>query len=122
MSNKKTIDKFRENILEGRKNFVGTKPLYCDIQDDCKILSDAVTQYKKVVEQNQSLQKQILWQKEQMEKDNQYIVKLEEANMLLLQQVEQNDVRTTNLIYPLEQDVEILKRQVETLKTELLKK
>lgn len=102
MSNKKTIDKFRENILEGRKNFVGTKPLYCDIQDSCKILSDAITQYNKVVEQNQSLQKQILWQKEQMEKDNQYLIKLEEANMLLLQQVEQNDVRTTNLIYPLE--------------------
>lgn len=122
MSNQKTINKLKENIIEGKKNFVGTKPLYCDIQDSCKMLSDAVVQYNKVVEQNQSLQKQILWQKEQMEKDNQYIVKLEEANMLLLQQVEQNDVRTTNLIYPLEQDVDVLKKQVESLKAELLKK
>lgn len=101
MSNQKTINKLKENIIEGKKNFIGTKPLYCDIQDSCKMLSDAVVQYNKVVEQNQSLQKQILWQKERMEKDNQYLIKLEEANMLF------------------EQDVEILKRQVESLKAEL---
>lgn len=88
----------RENILSGANNFVGTKPNYCDIQEDCKPLREAVTQYNLVVKQNQSLQREVLWQKEQMEKDNQYLIKLEEANMLL------------------EQDVETLKKQLETIK------
>lgn len=98
MSNQKTINKMRENILSGANNFVGTKPNYCDIQEDCKPLREAVTQYNLVVKQNQSLQREVLWQKEQMEKDNQYLIKLEEANMLL------------------EQDVETLKKQLETIK------
>ena len=98
MSNQKTINKMRENILSGANNFVGTKPSYCDIQEYCKPLREAVTQYNLVVKQNQSLQREVLWQKEQMEKDNQYLIKLEEANMLL------------------EQDVETLKRQLETIK------
>lgn len=101
MSNQKTINKMRENILSGANNFVGTKPSYCDIQEDCKPLREAVTQYNLVVKQNQSLQREVLWQKEQMEKDNQYLIKLEEANMLL------------------EQDVETLKAQVEILNERL---
>lgn len=100
MSNQKTINKIRENILSGANNFVGTKTNYCDIQEDCKLLREAVTQYNLVVKQNQSLQREVLWQKEQMEKDNQYLIKLEEANMLL------------------EQDVEILKRQLKTIKAD----
>lgn len=103
MSNQKTINKMRENILTGANNFVGTKPNYCDIQEDCKPLREAVTQYNLVVKQNQSLQKNILWLKGQMEKDNQYLIKLEEANMLL------------------EQDVETLKAQVEILNERLKK-
>ena len=98
MSNQKTINKMRENILSGANNFVGTKPNYCDIQKDCKLLALAKSQYDKVVEQNQSLQRNLLWYKEQAEKDNQYLIKLEEANMLL------------------EQDVETLKKQLETIK------
>ena len=43
----------------------------------------------------------MLWYKEQAEKDNQYLIKLEEANMLL------------------EQDVETLKQQIEALKERL---
>ena len=101
MSNQKTINKMRENILSGANNFVGTKPNYCDVQEDCKPLREAVTQYNLVVKQNQSLQREVLWQKEQMEKDNQYLIKLEEANMLL------------------EQDVETLKAQVEILNERL---
>ena len=98
MSNQKTINKMRENILSGANNFVGTQPNYCDIQKDCKLLALVKSQYDKVVEQNQSLQRNLLWYKEQAEKDNQYLIKLEEANMLL------------------EQDVETLKKQLETIK------
>lgn len=98
MSNQKIIDKMRENILSGANNFVGTKPNYCDIQKDCKLLALVKSQYDKVVEQNQSLQRNLLWYKEQAEKDNQYLIKLEEANMLL------------------EQDVETLKKQLKTIK------
>ena len=77
---------------------------YCDSQDDCKLLKNAVTQYNQVVKQNQDLQKEINWYKEQMGKDNQYVIKLEEANMLL------------------EQDVETLKTQVEALQDVLHRK
>ena len=98
MSNQKIIDKMRENILSGANNFVGTKPNYCDIQKDCKLLALVKSQYDKVVKQNQSLKRNLLWYKEQAEKDNQYLIKLEEANMLL------------------EQDVETLKKQLETIK------
>ena len=77
---------------------------YCDRQDDCKLLKNAVTQYNQVVKQNQDLQKEINWYKEQMGKDNQYVIKLEEANMLL------------------EQDIETLKTQVEALKDALCRK
>lgn len=101
MSNQKIIDKMRENILSGANNFVGTKPNYCDIQKDCKLLALVKSQYDKVVEQNQSLQRNLLWYKEQAEKDNQYLIKLEEANMLL------------------EQDIETLKQQIEALKERL---
>ena len=88
----------RENILSGANNFVGTKPNYCDIQKDCKLLALVKSQYDKAVEQIQSLQRNLLWYKEQAEKDNQYLIKLEEANMLL------------------EQDVETLKKQLKTIK------
>ena len=98
MSNQKTINKMRENILSGANNFVGTKPNYCDIQKDFKLLALVKSQYDKVFEQIQSLQRNLLWYKEQAEKDNQYIIKLEEANMLL------------------EQDIETLKKQLETIK------
>ena len=98
MSNQKTINKMRENILSGANNFVGTKPNYCDIQKDCKLLALVKSQYDKVVEQIQILQRDLLWYKEQAEKDNQYLIKLEEANMLL------------------EQDVETLKKQLKTIK------
>lgn len=77
---------------------------YCDSQDDCKLLKNAVTQCNQVVKQNQNLQKEINWYKEQMGKDNQYVIKLEEANMLL------------------EQDIETLKTQVEALKDALCRK
>lgn len=56
-----------------------------------------------IVKQNQSLQKTVLWQQDQMQKDNDYLIKLEEANMLL------------------EQDVEVQKRQIDALKEELEK-
>lgn len=98
MSNQKIINQMRENILEGASNFVGISPNYCDNQDCCKIVLQITNQYNQVVKQNQSLQSQLLWQKGEMDKDNQYLIKLEEANMLL------------------EQDVETLKRQVEALK------
>ena len=87
----------RENILSGANNFVGTKPNYCDIQKDCKLLALVKSQYDKAVEQIQSLQRNLLWYKEQAEKDNQYLIKLEEANMLL------------------ERDVETLKKQLKTI-------
>lgn len=77
---------------------------YCDSQDDCKLLKNAINQYNQVVKQNQDLQKAIRWYKEQTEKDNQYVIKLEEANMLL------------------EQDVETLKTQVEALQDVLHRK
>ena len=98
MSNQDTINKMRENVLEGANKFVGISPNYCDNQDCCKIVLQIANQYNQVVKQNQSLQSQLLWQKGEMDKDNQYLIKLEEANMLL------------------EQDVETLKRQVEALK------
>lgn len=98
MSNQDTINKMRENVLEGVNKFVGISPNYCDNQDCCKIVLQITNQYNQVVKQNQSLQSQLLWQKGEMDKDNQYLIKLEEANMLL------------------EQDVETLKRQVEALK------
>lgn len=98
MSNQKTINKIKENILNGANNFVGINPSYCDNQEYCKIVEQIRNQYNQVVKQNQSLQQELLWQKTEMEKDNQYLIKLEEANMLL------------------EQDVETLKRQVEALK------
>lgn len=101
MSNQKIINQMRENILEGANNFVGISPNYCDNQDCCKIVLQITNQYNQVVKQNQSLQSQLLWQKGEMDKDNQYLIKLEEANMLL------------------EQDVEALKRQVEALQEKI---
>lgn len=77
---------------------------YCDSQDDCKLLKNAIDQYNQVVKQNKDLQKEVRWYKEQTEKDNQYVIKLEEANMLL------------------EQDVETLKTQVEALQDVLHRK
>ncbi len=77
---------------------------YCDSQDDCKLLKNAIDQYNQVVKQNKDLQKEVRWYKEQTEKDNQYVIKLEEANMLL------------------EQDVETLKTQVDALKDALHRK
>lgn len=101
MSSQKMINKMRENVLNGTNNFIGIHPAYCDAQDYCKIVEKITQQYNQVVKQNQSLQREVLWQKEQMEKDNQYLIKLEEANMLL------------------EQDVEVLKRQVEALQEKI---
>ena len=98
MSNQDTINKMRENVLEGANKFVGISPNYCDNQDCCKIVLQITNQYNQVVKQNQSLQSQLLWQKGEMDKDNQYLIKLEEANMLL------------------EQDVEALKRNVDYYK------
>ena len=72
-------------------------------KDKCKELATVSAHYRAVVEQNASLQKTVLWQKEQMQKDNDYLIKIEEANMLL------------------EQDVETLKRQVDALQDELEK-
>lgn len=98
MNNQETINKMRENVLDGANKFVGISPNYCDNQDCCKIVLQITNQYNQVVRQNQNLQQEVLWQKTEMEKDNQYLIKLEEANMLL------------------ERDVETLKRQVEALK------
>lgn len=98
MNNKKTIDKMRENILNGTSNFVGINPKYCDHQEYCKVVKQITDQYNQVVKQNVSLQTENRWYKDQQKKDNDYLIKLEEANMLL------------------EQDVETLKRQVEALK------
>ena len=103
MSNQETINKMRENILGNGSNYVGTKPVYCDCEDGCKLLKTVSDQYNAVVRQNQSLQKEVLWQQDQMQKDNDYLIKLEEANMLY------------------EQDIEVLKRQVEALQEELKK-
>ena len=103
MSNQEMINKMRENILGNGNNFVGTKPAYCDCEDACKLLKVVSDQYNAVVRQNQSLQKEVLWQQDQMQKDNDYLIKLEEANMLY------------------EQDIETLKRQVEALQEELEK-
>lgn len=103
MSNQETINKMRENILGNGSNYVGTKPVYCDCEDGCKLLKTVSDQYNAVVRQNQSLQKEVLWQQDQMQKDNDYLIKLEEANMLY------------------EQDIEVLKRQVEALQEELEK-
>ena len=103
MSNQKEIEKLRENILSGTKKFVGIKNDYCDCQDVCKLLKMTTAQYEAVVKQNASLQSEVLWLKGEMQKDNNYVIKLEEANMLL------------------EQDVETLKRQVEALQEELAK-
>ena len=103
MSNQKEIEKLRENILSGTKKFVGIKNDYCDCQDVCKPLKMTAAQYEAVVKQNASLQSEVLWLKGEMQKDNNYVIKLEEANMLL------------------EQDVETLKRQVEALQEELAK-
>ena len=101
MSNQDTINKMRENVLEGANKFVGISPNYCDNQDCCKIVLQITNQYNQVVKQNQSLQQEVLWQKNEMQKDNQYLIKLEEANMLL------------------EQDVETLKKQVEALQEKI---
>lgn len=98
MPNQEITDKMRENILNETKNFIRANANYCDIQKDCKLSALVKSQYDKVVEQNQSLQRNLLWYKEQAEKDNQYLIKSEEANMLL------------------EQDVETLKQQIEALK------
>ena len=98
MSNQDTINKMRENVLEGANKFVGISPNYCDNQDCCKIVLQITNQYKQVVKQNQSLQQEVLWQKAEMEKDNQYLIKLEEANMLY------------------EIDIEALKRRVDYYK------
>ena len=103
MQSKKTLDKMRENIINGTSNFIGIKDTYCDCQDACKIVATVSAQYNAVVKQNQSLQKTVLWQQDQMQKDNDYLIKLEEANMLL------------------EQDVEVQKRQIDALKEELEK-
>ena len=75
-----------------------TKQNYCDLQDNCKIVEQITNQYNAVVKQNRHLQREILWVKSEMETDNQYLTKLEEANLSL------------------EQDVEMLNRQVELLK------
>lgn len=56
---------------------------YCDIQENCKELQTAITQYNKVVEQNQNLQSEIHWYKSEADKDEKYLIKLEEANMSL---------------------------------------
>lgn len=103
MSNQKEIEKMRENILNGNKNFIGISPNYCDSQNYCKIVNRITNQYNKVVQQNKDLQKENQWLKQQMNTDNQYVIKLEEANMLF------------------EKDVEILKRQIEELKKEIYK-
>lgn len=103
MSNQETINKMRENILGNGSNYIGTKPVYCDLEDSCKLLKVVSDQYNAVVRQNQSLQKEVLWQQDQMQKDNDYLIKLEEANMLY------------------EQDIETLKRQVDALQDELEK-
>ena len=70
-------------------------------ENNKKNLEILTNQYNAVVKQNQSLQKVILWQQDQMQKDQEYLVKLEEANMLY------------------EQDIEALKRQVEALQDRL---
>ena len=75
----------------------------CIKKDECNELARVAAQYNAVVEQNASLQKTVSWQKEQMQKDNDYLVKTEEANMLY------------------EQDVEALKKQVDALQEELSK-
>lgn len=86
----KQINKMRENILNGGSNFVGTKSeKYCNIQEYCKELQMAITQYNKVVKQNQNLQSEILWHKAQNEKDNKYIIELEEKNMLQEEKLKQ---------------------------------
>lgn len=64
-------------------------------------LKTVSAQYNAVVKQNKSLQETVLWQKDQMQKDNDYLIKLEETNMLH------------------EQDIEILKRQVESLQAQV---
>lgn len=76
-------------------------PPYCEWENNCKLLKTISDQYNAVVRQNKSLQKEILWQREEMEKDNEYLTKLENANVLF------------------EEDIEALKRQVDALKDEL---
>lgn len=61
---------------------------YCDIQENCKMLIQAGNQYDAVVKQNQSLQTELRFAKDNAEKDNKYIRELEEANMLLQQENE----------------------------------
>ena len=56
---------------------------YCDIQENCKVLQQATVQYEAVVKQNQSLQAELRFTKDNAEKDSQHIRELEEANMLL---------------------------------------
>ena len=95
----KAYEKMRNNIINKTSDFVGIKnEQYCQCQDYCKLLIAANTQYEKVVEQNRNLQQELNKYKSDAEKDNSYLAKIEESNMLL------------------EQDVEALKRQVEALK------
>ena len=68
MSNQDTINKMRENVLEGANKFVGISPNYCDNQDCCKIVLQITNQYNQVVKQNQSLQQEVLWQKPKWKK------------------------------------------------------
>ena len=103
MQSKKTIDKMQENIINVTSNFVETKDTHCNCQDACKLLAVVSNQYKEVVKQNQRLQETVLWQQDQMGKDNEYLIKLEEANILQ------------------ERDIEVLKRQVIAQKEELEK-
>lgn len=113
MQGKKTIEKMRENIINGTSNFVGTKDTYCDCQDACKIVAIISAQYNAVVKQNQSLQRTVLWQQEQMQKDNEYVMKLEEANMLYEQDIEAQKIQ----IAALKSELEKCKRAVEKIDT-----
>lgn len=67
MQGKKTIEKMRENIINGTNNFIGIKDTYCDCQDACKIVAIVKALYNAVEKQNQILQRAVLWQQEQMQ-------------------------------------------------------
>lgn len=82
----KAYEKMRNNIINKTSDFVGIKnEQYCQCQDYCKLLIVANTQYNKVVEQNCSLQQELNKYKSDAEKDNSYLAKIEESNMLLEQ-------------------------------------
>lgn len=65
-----------------------TEGKYCAIQDTCKLLIQAVNQYNEVVKQNKSLQTELNFTKGNAAKDHQYILELEEANMILQEENE----------------------------------